>query len=67
MADQFDRAQEIEYRDRQINLEEARMPKKQLIATGKCLYCYETLAPDAVNKRFCDIECRDEFDKQEKK
>lgn len=66
MADQFDRAQEIEYRDREISLAEALKQKPALTATGKCLYCFEPIAEDAVNKRFCDIECRNCYDKGNK-
>lgn len=62
MADQFDRAQEIEYRDRLISLEETLKIKPKLAATGRCLYCFETIAVAAVNKRFCDIDCRDDYD-----
>ena len=34
-----------------------------LKAKGFCLYCGTDIEPDAVNQRFCDVYCRDQFDK----
>lgn len=34
-------------------------------ATGKCLFCYEPIKPDAENKRFCDSSCRDDWDTEQ--
>lgn len=66
MADQFDRAQEIEQRDRDINISEALKKQKVIAPTGLCLFCDEPIAPTATNLRFCDSFCRDDYDKRNK-
>ena len=64
MADQFDRASDLEELDRQsaINLQQ-KQARPAAYAVGHCLYCYEPLP---VGYRWCDSECRDDWEKEQK-
>lgn len=64
MADVFDKAQDLDALMLQSHLnkhqaEQKRKPKVQ--ATGKCLYCGEELAEGL---RWCDADCRDDWQKE---
>lgn len=36
--------------------------KPPLKPTGFCLYCGVDILPTAINQRFCDVDCRDDYD-----
>lgn len=65
MADEIDKANELaelelisslnKHQNKQINSPQA---------TGECLYCYAEL-PDG--QRWCDMECRDEWERETKR
>ena len=65
MADQFDRASDLEELDRQsaMNLQQ-KQAKPAAEAGGHCLYCYEPLA---AGYRWCNAECRDDWDEEQKR
>lgn len=56
MADDADRAADYEEMER---LNALRQRKPELKFTGKCHYCEEPLGE---GRRFCDAECRDEYE-----
>jgi hypothetical protein len=56
--DDIDRAQAVSERWLQRVLAN-RKPTTELNATGFCHNCYEPLAD--VNRRFCDADCRDDW------
>lgn len=58
MADDIDRMQEREamFHDALIAVRKPEGPK----ATGHCLTCEE---PVEANRRWCDADCRDDFDR----
>jgi len=63
MADEADLADEFQERFLQDSLQ--RQLSGQRLApksTGKCLYCEEPLAP---TKRWCDSDCRDDWEREE--
>ena len=69
MADVFDRTQEPEQQLLQ-NCLRAYQGKGDILeasATGSCLYCFERIKKGAVNKRFCAVDCRDDYERQEAK
>ncbi len=66
MPDIFDIAQENNL-ERNENLVASQLSQaKVLEATGFCLYCETPIAEDAVNKRFCNKVCRDDYDREQK-
>ena len=65
MADQFDRASDLEMLNLQssLNLHKTQAAlQKKIEATGLCLYCGEDL-PEGV--RWCNAECRDEWEAEQ--
>ena len=62
MADEFDRASDIEMAERDRLIEEARKQKPR-VYTGFCKYCNDRL--DTPMKQFCSPECRDDFELEE--
>lgn len=62
MADEIDIAQEHQQRlhDARIKQARDRAGRLEVRATGKCLNCNAELENGL---RFCDAECRDDFDK----
>lgn len=61
MADEFDRASDIEMAQREFAIKNAKNGKK-IEATGHCLYCNAELPNQ---KRWCDEWCRDEWQMEE--
>lgn len=57
--DVFDQATEREEKDRAFALQMARQGEV-LAAVGVCHWCDESVAP---GHRFCDVDCRDLFDR----
>lgn len=66
MADELDRASEHEEILRQgaLYLQSKRANKLEAEPTGSCLYCGEALTD---GKRWCDAECRDEWEAERKR
>ena len=65
MADEFDKASEFE----QLLLDsllymQSKKPKEEAAATGQCLYCEEPLP---VGLRWCDSDCRDDWEYEQKR
>lgn len=54
MADQFDRASDLEQLDRDRCIAAARATTPALEATGFCLWCEEVVGP---GRRWCDADC----------
>lgn len=65
MADDIDIAQENQQRlhDARINQARSRAGQLEVKATGYCLNCDEPLASGL---RFCDADCRDDYQKMNK-
>lgn len=63
--DEFDRAQEIEERDRALCVFAALHPPKtdHIEPVGRCHNCGEELPPGAL---FCDAECRADYEKRQR-
>lgn len=63
MADQFDRASELEELERLSSLNRHfKHAKQSAVATGYCLYCEEELSD---GRRWCNAECRDDWEKEQ--
>ncbi len=62
MTDIFDQATEKEMRDRELAIRHARAQNQPLKFTGHCLSCNEILQQG----RFCDAECREDYELAEK-
>ena len=65
MADQFDLASTYEELDRQSalnRLESTKLHSPE--STGHCLYCGEELSD---GRRWCNADCRDEWEKEQKR
>ena len=65
MADEFDKASEVE----QLLLDsllymQSKKPKEEATATGQCLYCE---APLPGGLRWCDSDCRDDWGYEQKR
>ena len=56
MADDIDNACEREQQDRERAIQQARVNTIVIAATGYCLECDEEVTKD---KRWCDQDCRD--------
>ena len=69
MADICDVAQEHYERTmaKAISDVTSKVSKRMIVGTGFCLDCDNPIVPDAVNQRFCDAACRDEYDVQARK
>ena len=68
MPDLFDKAQEREEQLLQDSLAATlgRGAQPEADATGECLYCFEPILAEASNPRFCDVICRNSFDKTQR-
>lgn len=62
MTDQFDRASDLEQKDRDIMIAAIRRRCEALPYAGTCYYCGEFTK---AGRRFCDSDCRDDFERQE--
>lgn len=62
--DILDIAKEVEEKGLSIAIKSALEQKTVIMATGKCLCCDEPLAPDL---RWCDKECLDDWEKEQKR
>ena len=58
MTDIYDQATEKEERDRDLAIQAARAKNQPLKITGFCLFCNQQL----VTRRFCDAECREDYE-----
>jgi RNA polymerase-binding transcription factor DksA len=58
--DFFDKATETEELERDAAIAAARAARQSLAATGKCHSCGAAAVPGA---RFCDVDCRDDFER----
>lgn len=64
MADPVDRAAALNEYMQEKQLEAARVKGPEVHATGYCLNCGEDM-PD--NQRWCDADCRDDWEKMNNK
>lgn len=63
LADPVDRASLEEQRNLELTIKAALSAKpKALPYTGLCYNCSESMAP---GNRFCDTDCRDDYEKRE--
>ena len=62
MADEADKAQELQEQALQIALGKQKS-KPKMNATGRCLWCSE---PTGERGLFCDSDCRDDYEKSKK-
>jgi predicted nucleic acid-binding Zn ribbon protein len=62
MTDVSDQATIREEQEREACLTTARQPHQRLEPTGLCHWCDEVVEGD---KRFCDADCRDMWQRQE--
>lgn len=65
MADFADDAQEINEKHLEKSLEEFQENAKNqaLKPLGYCRNCHEPIAKEAINQLFCDVECRDDYER----
>ena len=63
MTDIYDQATFREEQERERSIAAARRVGKLLEANGACHWCGEALR---AGKRFCDADCRDDYERQEK-
>ena len=65
MADFADDAQEINELHLEKSLREFQENAKRqaLKPLGFCRYCEESIAKDAKNQLFCDVDCRDDYER----
>lgn len=59
MTDLLDQAQEREDREREAAIAAQRKRHAVLPDIGECYFCR---TPTAAGRRFCDAECRDDYD-----
>lgn len=64
MSDIFDQASEREDRDRQAAIDRQRRASERLPYVGCCYYC-GSITPTGV--RFCDADCRDDYQEQQRR
>ena len=66
MTDIFDRASDAEERDRELALktQRARAERDKLIPTGRCYFCEGDIP---AGRLFCDGDCRDDFEREQKR
>lgn len=63
MSDSFDDAQELEQFQRDTAIRQARSRNKNIALSGRCLSCNAEIEKVG---RFCDIECREQFELEQK-
>lgn len=63
MADIADLADEINEQHLAASIAATKKASIVLRPKGNCHYCDEPLDPEAQNKLFCDVHCRDDYDK----
>lgn len=59
MTDIFDRASDLEQKERESAIASARKPLVSARETGHCLWCNAKLIQ---GKRWCDSECREDWE-----
>lgn len=59
MSNDADEAQRVSELFDSLAIAKARKPVQTAANTGRCLYCS---APVAAEARFCDADCRDDFE-----
>ena len=66
MTDIHDRASAAEARDRELALktQKERAARTALIQIGRCYFCE---ADVGVGRLFCDCDCRDDFEREQKR
>ncbi|CAB4127874.1 Protein of unknown function DUF2116, Zn-ribbon [uncultured Caudovirales phage] len=62
MTDEFDRASDLEQQYRDIAIKSVRSKDTNFKFIGLCLNCGSKINQD---KRFCDIDCRNDYEKRE--
>ncbi|WP_345857470.1 DUF2116 family Zn-ribbon domain-containing protein [Shewanella algae] len=60
MSNEADEAQRVSELFDNLAIAQARKPVQTAASTGRCLYCS---APVAAEARFCDADCRDDFER----
>lgn len=60
MSNEADEAQRVTELFDNLAIAQARKPVQTAASTGRCLYC---CAPVAAEARFCDADCRDDFER----
>ena len=60
MSNDADEAQRVSELFDSLAIAQARKPVQTAASTGRCLYCS---APVAAEARFCDADCRDDFER----
>lgn len=59
MSNEADEAQRVTELFDNLAIAKARKPPQTAASTGRCLYCSTPVAAEA---RFCDADCRDDFE-----
>lgn len=64
-GDLTDQASDLEelHREKAYRAVQAALRLDETAASGECRYCAEKIAPEA---RFCDADCRDDFERASK-
>ncbi|WP_335899796.1 DUF2116 family Zn-ribbon domain-containing protein [Shewanella algae] len=60
MSNDADEAQRVSELFDSLAIAQARKPAQTAASTGRCLYCSTPVAAEA---RFCDADCRDDFER----
>jgi hypothetical protein len=60
MSDEIDKASYIEQLQRDSAIYKARYAKTKIVSTGKCLHCDAKVDGD---RRWCNSDCRDDWEK----
>ena len=65
MADFADEAQDIneEHLAKSLLEHSEQAKRNQLKPLGYCRHCHESIAKDAKNQLFCDVDCRDDYER----
>lgn len=64
MADEIDLADEVTETMLKAQIARARKQQQHIPATGHCLYCDAPL--DDSKRRWCDADCRDDWEQENK-
>ena len=64
MADQFDKASDLEQLDRDRSIAIARQKTASPEPTGFCFWCEEPVLPGA---RWCNSDCREDWDNEQRR